>query len=155
LLCGAYFEINGDRATVNSAEAELAGHIIEHLQVHLGVGYESTKITEPGALADVGVLPGSRILHTPAWTATAGAYYDTPLTSNLDGFVSADYSYTGNDVSLLNGGAGSGAIGSMAVSAFSGANRRSRSICTTSPMPSPILATLAMSVTRSTAPPVR
>ncbi|HEY2682443.1 MAG TPA: TonB-dependent receptor [Steroidobacteraceae bacterium] len=111
LPCGAYFEINGDRATVNGAEAELAGHIIEHLQVHLGVGYESTKITEPGALADVGVLPGSRILHTPAWTATAGAYYDTPLTSNLDGFVSADYSYTGNDVSLLNGGAGSEAIG--------------------------------------------
>ena len=42
----------------------------------------------------------------PAWTASIGAVYTQPLTNGLDGFVSADYSYTGNSVSLLNGGYG-------------------------------------------------
>jgi hypothetical protein len=52
------------------------------------------------------VQPGSPILETPAWTATAGAVYTQPLSTQYDGFVSADYSYTGNSTSLLNGGSG-------------------------------------------------
>jgi len=74
--------------------------------VRFGAGYEKTKITAPGALSIVGVDPGSRILGTPAWTATIGAVYTRTLANNLDGFISADYSYTGDSVSLLNGGYG-------------------------------------------------
>jgi iron complex outermembrane receptor protein len=106
LPCGYYFDINGDEATINGAEIELAGHLSKALQVRFGAGYEKTKITEPGALSIVGVDPGSRILGTPAWTATIGAVYTQPIADNVDGFISADYSYTGDSDSLLNGGYG-------------------------------------------------
>ena len=106
LPCGSYFDINGGHATINGAEFEVAGHVLPELTVRIGAGYEDTKITDPGALGIVGVGVNSRILGTPAWTATAGAVYTTPITPALDGFVSADYSFTGDSVSLLNGGGG-------------------------------------------------
>ena len=53
-------------------------------------------------------MPASRrarpIPDVPNWTATLGAVYTRALTAALDGFVSADYSYTGNSISLVNGG---------------------------------------------------
>jgi iron complex outermembrane recepter protein len=106
LPCGSYFDVNGDAATINGAELELAGHLSKEFQLRFGAGYEKTKITEPGTLAIVGVEAGSRILGTPAWTVSLGGVYTKPLTSSLDGFVSADYSYTGDSVALLNGGYG-------------------------------------------------
>ena len=106
LPCGYYFDINGDAATINGGEIEIAGHLSKALQVRFGAGYEKTKITEPGALAIVGVQAGTRILGTPAWTVSLGGVYTQPLTSSIDGFVSADYSYTGDSVALLNGGYG-------------------------------------------------
>jgi len=110
LPCGAYFDINGDRATINGAEFEVTGRLLPSLQVRFGVGYEDTKITEPGALSLVGLTNDSRILGTPMWTASTGAVYTTPVTNSVDGFVSADYSFTGNSVSLLNGGGGAEAV---------------------------------------------
>jgi iron complex outermembrane receptor protein len=107
LPCGSYFDINGGRATINGGEVELSGTVLPGLQIRGGAGYEDTKITEPGALGIVGLTTDSRILGTPAWTANAGAVYTRNLTDSLDGFVSADYSFTGNSVSLLNGGGGS------------------------------------------------
>ena len=43
-------------------------------------------------------------------TASAGAVYKRPLFGQTSGFLSVDYSYTGDSVSLLNGGGGSLAI---------------------------------------------
>jgi iron complex outermembrane receptor protein len=106
LPCGSYFDINGGRARIDGGELEAMGYLVPRLQVRLGMGYEKTDLTEPGALGLVGLDPGSRIMGVPAWTATAGAVYRRPLTGELSGFVSADYSYTGNSESLLNGGAG-------------------------------------------------
>ncbi len=71
-----------------------------------GAAYEKTDLTDPGARGIVGIAGGSRILGTPAWSATIGSAYRHALTSELEGFVSADYSYTGNSVALLNGGGG-------------------------------------------------
>jgi iron complex outermembrane recepter protein len=108
LPCGYYFDINGGAATINGGEIELAGHLSKALQVRFGAGYEKTKIGDPGALGlpGIGITAGSRILGTPAWNVSLGGVYTVPLTSSIDGFVSADYSYTGNSVSLLNGGSG-------------------------------------------------
>jgi len=106
LPCGFYLQLNGGEAQINGGEFELNGRLTPALQVRFGVGYEHTDINDPGALSFVGVLPGSRILETPAWTATVGGVYTWPLSSAYDGFVSADYSYTGNSISLLNGGSG-------------------------------------------------
>jgi iron complex outermembrane recepter protein len=107
LPCGAYYTINGNSATINGGEIEIAGHVSRSLQIRLGAGFEKTDITDPGALGIVGVTPGSRILGVPAWTASLGGVYTRPIVSGLDGVVSADYSYTGDSVSLLNSGGGS------------------------------------------------
>jgi outer membrane receptor protein involved in Fe transport len=106
LPCGAYYTINGDSATINGGEIEIAGHLTRSLQIRFGAGYERTDIAHPGALEIVGVTAGSRILGVPAWTASLGAVYTQPITNGLDGVVSADYSYTGDSVSLLNSGGG-------------------------------------------------
>jgi iron complex outermembrane recepter protein len=108
LPCGYYFDINGDAATINGAEVEIDGHVSQSFQIRFGAGYEKTKITDPGALGlpGIGIEEGSRILGTPAWNVSLGGVYTQPLTSTIDGFVSADYSYTGDSVALLNGGYG-------------------------------------------------
>jgi iron complex outermembrane receptor protein len=108
LPCGYYFDINGDAASINGAELEIDGHVSQSFQIRFGAGYEKTKITDPGALGlpGIGIEEGSRILGTPAWNVSLGGVYTQPLTGNIDGFVSADYSYTGNSVALLNGGYG-------------------------------------------------
>ena len=108
LPCGYYFDINGGAATINGAEVEIDGHLTRALQVRFGAGYEKTKITDPGALGipGIGIQEGSRILGTPAWNVSLGGVYTQALNASIDGFVSADYSYTGNSVALLNGGYG-------------------------------------------------
>jgi iron complex outermembrane receptor protein len=106
LPCGAYYTINGDSATINGGEVEVSGHVLKSLQLRLGVGYEKTDTTNPGALSIVGVTPGTRILGVPAWNASLGGVYTQPIGRGLDGFVSADYSFTGDSISLLNSGGG-------------------------------------------------
>jgi iron complex outermembrane receptor protein len=105
LPCGAYFEVNGKAAQISGAESEIVGRLTPGLEVRLGAGYEQTSITEPGALANAGVLPGSRISGVPTWTATVGAAYHRVLSGETTGFIAADYSFTGDSISLLNGGA--------------------------------------------------
>ena len=107
LPCGFYAQINGDRASIKGAEFEASGRIVSALQVRLGLGYEKTDITEPGALGLVGVSSGTRVSGVPAFTGSVGAVYTHPINASLDGFASADYSYTGNSISLLVGGSGS------------------------------------------------
>jgi iron complex outermembrane receptor protein len=106
LPCGFYLELNGGEARINGAEIELSGRLAPSFQLRFGVGYEKTDINDPGALSDLGVLPGTRILETPALTASVGGVYTQPISSQYDGFISADYSYTGDSISLLNGGSG-------------------------------------------------
>ena len=106
LPCGYYLQLNGGSASINGGEIELAGRVTDALDLRFGAGYEKTEIVNPGRLSFAGVTAAAPIQDVPAWTASLGAVYTQPLTPQLDGFVSADYSYTGNSVSLLNGGSG-------------------------------------------------
>ena len=106
LPCGYYLQLNGGSASINGGELELAGRVTDALSMRFGAGFEKADIVNPGALSFAGVVPGAPIQDVPSWTASIGAVYTQPLTPQLDGFVSADYSYTGNSVSLLNGGSG-------------------------------------------------
>jgi iron complex outermembrane receptor protein len=106
LLCGFYAQVNGAKARINGGEIEASGNLAPGLQFRLGLGYESTDITDPGNLALFGVVPGTRVAGVPAFTASVGSVYTRALSADTDGFVSADYSYQGNSVSLLVGGGG-------------------------------------------------
>src|SRR3984957_17968342 len=110
LPCGSYFEINGGRAKIDGGEIEVSAHPVKALELRLGAGYEKTDISSPGELSLVGITAGSRILGTPAWSASAGFVYTQPIADAFDGFLEADYSFTGNSISLLN----SGGLGSFA-----------------------------------------
>jgi outer membrane receptor protein involved in Fe transport len=111
LPCGFYLQVNGNKARIYGGEIEADGRWTSELQWRLGLGYEHSEITEPGNLALVavsgpGIQPGTRVSGVPAYTAFAGVVYTHSLNANTDGFVTADYSYTGNSVSLLVGGGG-------------------------------------------------
>jgi iron complex outermembrane recepter protein len=107
LLCGFYAQVNGNKARINGAELEATGRLAPGLNFRLGLGYEDTNINDPGSLGLFGVNPGTRVAGVPAFTASVGAVYTHSLSASLDGFVSADYGYQGNAVSLLVGGGGS------------------------------------------------
>jgi outer membrane receptor protein involved in Fe transport len=106
LPCGYYLQVNGNKARINGGELEASGRVAGGLTYRVGLGYEETSITDPGPLASVGVPADSRVSGVPALTASVGGVYTHPLSPELEGFVSADYSYTGNSVSLLVGGGG-------------------------------------------------
>jgi len=106
LICGFYAQVNGNKARVRGAELEASGRVVSGLQFRLGLGYEDTNMTDPGNLALFGVKPGTRVSGVPDLTGSAGLVYTRPLTTDTQGFVSADYSYQGNAISLLVGGGG-------------------------------------------------
>ncbi len=106
LPCGAYFDINGGRARVDGGEIDAAGKLGSHFEIHASGGVEHTSVTDPGALALVGVTPGSRILGTPQWNASLALISHVSLTATMEGFAELDDSYTGNSRTLLNGGNG-------------------------------------------------
>ena len=103
LPCGSYLVLNGKSASVNGGEVEAEGKVFDGLKLRVGLGYEDTSVDDPGSLSLAGLPAGSRILGTPAFTATIGSVYTQEINENVDGFVSADYSYTGDAESLLNG----------------------------------------------------
>jgi iron complex outermembrane recepter protein len=107
LPCGYYLQVNGNKARIYGGELEANGRVAGGLTYRVGLGYSNTAITDPGPLASVGVQTDARVSGVPAFTAFAGGVYTHPLSSEMEGFVSADYSYTGNSTSLLVGGAGS------------------------------------------------
>jgi iron complex outermembrane recepter protein len=106
LPCGFYVQINGGKARINGGEIEANGRLLPGLQFRVGLGYEDTDITDPGNLGLVGVQPGTRVSGVPAFTGFVGGVYTRPLVTGTEGFVSADYSYTSNSISLLVGGSG-------------------------------------------------
>ena len=105
LPCGFYVQINGGKAEVRGAELEASGRLAPGLNFRLGLGYENTDINDPGNLGLVGVMAGTRVSGVPAFTGSLGLVYSHSLGGDSQGFASADYSYQGNSISLLQSGA--------------------------------------------------
>jgi iron complex outermembrane recepter protein len=112
LQCGFYLQVNGNKARIRGGEIEANGRLTQELQFRAGIGIAKSDITDPGNLALVaqggapGIQPGTRISGVPDFTAFVGAVYNHPLNADTEGFITADYSYTGDSISLLVGGAG-------------------------------------------------
>jgi iron complex outermembrane recepter protein len=108
LECGFYAQVNGNHARVRGAELEASGRLgPPGLQFRLGLGYEDTDVTDPGNLALFGVNAGTRVAGVPDLTGSVGLVYTHSLSADMQGFMSADYSYQGDAISLLVGGGGS------------------------------------------------
>ena len=112
LQCGFYLQVNGNKARIRGGEIEANGRLTPELQFRAGIGIAKSDITDPGNLALVsfpgtpGIQPGTRVSGVPDFTAFIGGVYTHPLNADTEGFVTADYSYTGNSISLIVGGFG-------------------------------------------------
>jgi outer membrane receptor protein involved in Fe transport len=90
--------VNAGKARVRGAEFEASGRLTETVDVRLGLGYQDPKLTDAGSS---GLLAGSRVLQVPDFTGSLAVTYSRPITSTLNGFLSADYSYTGDSYSEI------------------------------------------------------
>jgi iron complex outermembrane receptor protein len=97
--CGYSFTTNAGAARSRGAELEIAGQVLTGLDIRLGVGYDDAKITDQGRSSQP---VGSPVHEVPKVTATAAGTYTTSLGANLEGFVSADYSYVGSSLSSIS-----------------------------------------------------
>ena len=87
---------NAGAARIRGAELEVVGRPVRDIDFQLGLGYQDPRITEQGLTPQP---VGSRILQVPFFTGSFALTYTHPLTSSVEGFASADYSYTGDSVS--------------------------------------------------------
>jgi iron complex outermembrane recepter protein len=88
--------VNAGAARIRGAEFSADGRLAPDLQLHLGLGYLDAVITEAGLAPQLTV--GSRVQAVPEFTGSVALTYTHPLSSKMDGFISTDYSYTGNMV---------------------------------------------------------
>lgn len=97
--CGATFEGNAGAARIRGGELEMRSDPFDGLHIRAGLSYNDAHITSQGAGVQ---LPGQRINGVPTWEASAGAEYEHPITAKIRGFVSGDFSFTGDSTSADN-----------------------------------------------------
>jgi outer membrane receptor protein involved in Fe transport len=90
---------NAGAAEIKGAEFEVSGRVTEGLDLRLGLGYQSPRITQEGL---TGQLVGSRILQVPYYTGSLVLTYTRPLTGKFEGIATGDYSYIGSSLSATN-----------------------------------------------------
>jgi iron complex outermembrane receptor protein len=97
---GTVYSANAGSATVKGVELQIAAKPVSALEVGTSLSYDEGRMTaiNPGVRALVGdQLPGSA-----PFTAYAYGQYNFQINDSLDGFIRADYSYTGKEFSDLN-----------------------------------------------------
>jgi outer membrane receptor protein involved in Fe transport len=100
LSCGFQYTANAGAAESKGGEMEVHARPTEPLELSLGVGYQSAKITEASASSPQQV--GSPIYQVPDWTGNGSASYTIQLTSSWKLVSGADYSYIGRSFSGSN-----------------------------------------------------
>ena len=98
--CGFGFTTNAGDAKSYGTEVEVRALVTDSLTLSLNAGSTHAYITRT-ANRDVFQV-GEDILNVPEYTATVGADYDTDLTDTMQGFVRADYAYTGQSHAYYN-----------------------------------------------------
>jgi len=97
--CGATFEGNAGAARIRGGELEVRSDPFLGVHFRAGLSYNDAHITSQGA----GVQAvGQRINGVPTWEASAGAEYDHAITPKVEGFISGDFSFTGDSTSADN-----------------------------------------------------
>ncbi|MGC4027714.1 MAG: TonB-dependent receptor [Steroidobacteraceae bacterium] len=100
--CSQNITGNAGAARVRGFESEFSGNITEALMVRMGFGYIDAVITDDNQGA-TGQKVGDRLFGVPKSNATIGAVYTKALGSNLEGVLSADWSFVGSSVTMNNG----------------------------------------------------
>lgn len=100
LHCGFGFINNSGSARSQGFELEVTANPVDGLTIGAGAGYVDAKFLESSGGSRF--KAGDRIPQVPEWNFNANANYRHELSSNLDGFVSADYAYVSSSNSSIN-----------------------------------------------------
>ncbi|HEX8758018.1 MAG TPA: TonB-dependent receptor [Steroidobacteraceae bacterium] len=100
LPCGFQYRANAGAATSKGGELELSARPIDPLEVSVGLGYNSAKITKASTFSPQ--RPGDPVFDVPDWTGTASAAWTQPLMTGWSMVASMDYSYIGDRHSANN-----------------------------------------------------
>jgi iron complex outermembrane recepter protein len=96
-VCFLGITVNEGAARARGGELELAGQLTPNLEIRAGLGYDDAHITAQGA---PGLPPaGSRVAQVPKITANLSGTFSHPVTTSMQGFLTADASYVGNSAS--------------------------------------------------------
>jgi len=80
-------------ATNWGIEAEFSWTVDDHLQLFGNAAYIDAQIDDDPSNGD---LAGNRFRLQPEWSASAGAFYDRPITDDVNGFATLTWTYFGS-----------------------------------------------------------
>lgn len=100
LPCGFPFIGNSGKARSTGFEVELNARPVQDLRIGLAIGYADAKIVQAGA--GTPQLAGSPVYQVPEWTIATNAEYSVPVTTDFEGFLRGDYSFTDASYSANN-----------------------------------------------------
>jgi len=97
--CGFGQTVNAGKARSQGFDLEFVAAPIEGLELTAGIGFADAEIrsTEP----DIIPKTGDRLLQVPEWTANASIYYSFPVSFAESAYLNANYSYTGDSVTIF------------------------------------------------------
>jgi iron complex outermembrane receptor protein len=98
--CGYDFFQNVGSATSYGGELEMKGYVTQHLSLTVAGAY--THATFSQAVPSLGVRDGDPVEGSPIWNASLTAEYAAPITSEVNGFVLANYRGTGSSHGALD-----------------------------------------------------
>ena len=91
--CGYQITVNAGTAQSYGSELEIRFKATSDLDLSLSGGYTHATLTQ--AAPGTGAVDGDKLLYTPDWTMTIGVDYHHALTDSADGFIRADWDWTG------------------------------------------------------------
>src|SRR5271165_1486632 len=96
LTCGYPYNTNAGNARSYGPELEVSAQVAEGLTLNFSGTYNTAEINDPSANAiAAGILPGTRVLSVPLYTAVAGLNFQKAYTDSLNGIVNLSSSLVG------------------------------------------------------------
>ena len=92
-ICGFDYTTNAGNAESYGTEVSMRGRVTTDLVLTASASYTHSTLTQvdPG----LGATVGEELLGTPLWTAAFGAEYTHPVRDGMEGFIRADWEWTG------------------------------------------------------------
>lgn len=95
--------VNVSKVVTKGFEADVFGRIGRHLTVNANLMYNIAKYPGDFVDNDGNSLGGQQIAFAPRWKTTLSGEYVTPLSGEIDGFLSADATYKGKTRLAIDG----------------------------------------------------
>jgi iron complex outermembrane recepter protein len=92
-VCGFDYTTNAGNAESYGTEVSVRARVTPELSLTGSASYTHSTLTE--AEPGLGASVGDKLLGTPDWTATFGAEYTHAVSDGVEGFVRADWEWTG------------------------------------------------------------